>query len=57
MYGELEISPNINIMYLDSQHAFVQGLIDAYRREYELRVLLFGYKRLKWFRRIAYTDR
>lgn len=54
--GELQVSSYARLIKLPMQHPFMQQLIDTYKRCYELHVLNFGRKPLKWYRRIAYTD-
>ena len=54
--GYFRIMASTKLMKLDPQHKFVQHLMAAYRNEYGLRVMDFGIRLLKWYRRIAYTD-
>lgn len=50
------VKATTNLMKLDPQHDFIQHLMTAYRQDYGIRVLDFGSRPLKWYRRIAYTD-
>ena len=54
---QLRIKSKTNLMKLNFQHFFLQSLMTTYRRNYNFRVMNFENKTLKWYQKIAYTDR
>ena len=56
LHGSLYIRPMANLMRLPPQHMFIQHLMAAYRTDYGVRVIDFGPRALRWYKRIAYTD-
>ena len=54
--NQLQIKTKANLMKLVSRHFFLQQLIFAYLREYDMNVINFEHKLLKWYKRLIYND-
>lgn len=54
--NNLKMKSASKLMKLPPQHPFLQQLILAYQREYEMSMVVFESKPIKWYRRLSYTD-
>ena len=55
--SRLYVNSNVKLMKLPLQHSFLQQLLDAYEVYLRRRPIDLGHKGIKWYRRVAYTNR
>ena len=55
--NHLRMKINFKLMKLSNQYFFVQQLMIAYRKDYNIDILNFDTRLLKWYQKIAYTNR
>ena len=55
--NHLRMKASFKLMKLSNQHFFVQQLMIAYRRDYNIDVLNFDTRLFKWYQKIAYTNK